>query len=87
MAFCVQVGLYQGSVSSPFLFTQLLDVLTEGLRCELPWTLLYADDGFLCRTGDEELNMEAEKRRNSLEERGLRVNRINTAGMRCDLRK
>ena len=82
--FNVRVGLHQGSPLSPFLFILLLDVLTEGLRSEMPWSVLYADDGFLCGTDDEELNREAERWRNCLEERGLRINRIKTVGMRCD---
>ncbi|XP_064079453.1 uncharacterized protein LOC135196535 [Macrobrachium nipponense] len=76
----VQVGLHQGSALSPYLFTLLLGILTEDLRREM----LYADDGFLCATDDEELNFKAEGWRNCLEERGLRINRIKTVGMRCE---
>ena len=82
--FDVRVGLHQGSALSPFLFILLLDVLTEGMRRRIPWSILYADDGFLCGTDDEELNREAEEWRNCLEERGLRINRIKTVGMRCN---
>ena len=59
--FDVRVGLHQGSALSPFLFILLLDVLTEGMRRRIPWSILYADDGFLCGTDDEELNREAEE--------------------------
>ena len=83
-SFKVQVGLHQGSALSPFLFTLLLEVLTRDLRQEVPWSMLYADDGFLCGTDDKELNREAEEWRSCLEERGLKISRVKTVGMRCN---
>ncbi|XP_064087497.1 uncharacterized protein LOC135202173 [Macrobrachium nipponense] len=84
VGFIVQAGLHQGSALSPFLCALLLDVITEDLRHKIPWTILYADDGFLCATDDEELNIKKEGWRNCLEERGLQINRIKTVGMRCE---
>ena len=82
--FEVKVGLHQGSALSPFLFITLLDVLTEGLAIEMPWNILFADDGFLCAVTDEESNVMTEEWREALELRGLRVNRVKTVGMRCN---
>ena len=46
--FEVSVGLHQGSALSPFLFNVVMDVLTEGVREAVPWTIMYADDIVLC---------------------------------------
>ena len=42
--FKVQVGVHQGSVLSPFLFTIVLEALSRDFRTGCPWELLYADD-------------------------------------------
>ena len=42
--FEVGIGLHQGSALSPFLFIMLLDTISQDVRTELPWELLYADD-------------------------------------------
>ena len=42
--FKVKVGMHQGSVMSPFLFTVVVDVVTEFARDGALSELLYADD-------------------------------------------
>ena len=42
--FEVGIGLHQGSALSPFLFIILVDTISQDVRNELPWKLLYADD-------------------------------------------
>ena len=42
--FEIEVGLHQGSGRSPFLFTIVLDTISEECRNGLPWELLFADD-------------------------------------------
>ena len=42
--FEVGIGLHQGSSLSPFLFIMLVDKISQDVRNELPWELLYADD-------------------------------------------
>ena len=42
--FEVGIGLHQGSALSPFLFIMLVDTISQDVRTELPWVLLYADD-------------------------------------------
>ena len=82
-AFKVRVGLHQGSALSPFLFVMLLNLLTEDLQLELPWTVVYADDVMLCMVETNELNIKLEDWRQALEDRGLRINRIKTECMQC----
>ena len=46
--FKVKVGLHQGSALSPFLFAVIMDRLTNEVRRETPWTMLFADDIVIC---------------------------------------
>ena len=43
-SFKVKVGLYQGSALSPFMFAVIMDRLTDEVRREPPWKMLFADD-------------------------------------------
>ncbi|KAF7704748.1 hypothetical protein HF521_021820, partial [Silurus meridionalis] len=42
--FRVKVGLHQGSALSPFLFAVVRDRLTDEVRQESPWAMMFADD-------------------------------------------
>ena len=42
--FEVKVGVHQGSMLSPLLFTIVLEALSKAYRSGLPWEVLYADD-------------------------------------------
>ncbi|KAK3544885.1 hypothetical protein QTP86_027580, partial [Hemibagrus guttatus] len=44
----VEVGLHQGSALSPFLFAMVMDQLSEEVRQESPWTMMFADDIVIC---------------------------------------
>ena len=46
--FKVGVGLHQGSALSPFLFAIVMDRLTDEVRREAPWTMMFADDIVIC---------------------------------------
>ena len=56
--FEVKVGVHQGSVLSPLLFVAVMEVVTRGVKEELPWELLYADDLVLVSQSKEELREE-----------------------------
>ena len=48
-SFKVKVGLHQGSALSPFLFAVIMDRLTDEVKREPPWTMLFADDIVICK--------------------------------------
>ena len=76
--FKVKVGLHQGSALSPFLFTMIIDRLTDEVRREPPWTMLFANDIVICEETREEVERRLESWRYALERRGMKVNRSKT---------
>ena len=79
--FEVKVGLHQGSALSPFIFNIVMDVMTMTVREAVPWSILYADDIVLCAERREDLEVNLERWRTALEERGLRISRSKTEYM------
>ena len=80
--FQVGVGLHQSSAISPFLFAIIIDRLTEDIRKDAPWDMLFADDIVLCRKNYRKLEDDLEILRNTLERRGLKVSRSKTEYLR-----
>ena len=58
-SFKIKVRLHQGSALSLFLFAVIMDRLTNEVRREPQWTMLFVDDIVICR--DQERS-EAETR-------------------------
>jgi len=81
--FAVGLGLHQGSALNPFLFTLVTDELTRGIQDALPWCLLFADDIVLIDETRQGVNVKLERWRQTLEVRGLRVNRSKTEYLHC----
>ena len=81
--FEVKVSLQQGSALCPFLFAIIMDMLTKDVRKDAPWDMMFLDDVVLCREDREELEASLEKRREVLEERGLKVSRQKTEYLCC----
>ena len=74
-SFKVKVGQHQGSALSPFLFAVIMDRLTNGVRREPPWTMLFADDIVICKETRKEVERRLEFWRYILERREMKVSR------------
>ena len=74
----VNVGLHQGIALSPFLFAVIMIRLTDEVRREPPWTMLFADDIVICEETREEVEQRIECWRYALEKRGMKVSRSKT---------
>ena len=46
--FEVKVGLHQGSALSPCLFAMMMGRMTDEIREEASWTMMFADDIVIC---------------------------------------
>ncbi|KAK3568025.1 hypothetical protein QTP86_028617 [Hemibagrus guttatus] len=79
--FNVEVGLHQGSALSPFLFAIVMDQLSEEVRQESPWTMMFAEDIVICSESREQVEVNLERWRFALERRGMKVSRIKTEYM------
>ncbi|KAK3575213.1 hypothetical protein QTP86_021994 [Hemibagrus guttatus] len=79
--FKVEVGLHQGSALSPFLFAMVMDQLSEEVRQESPWTMMFADDIVICSESREQVEENLERWRFALERRGMKVSRNKTEYM------
>ncbi|KAK3533132.1 hypothetical protein QTP70_008813 [Hemibagrus guttatus] len=79
--FNVEVGLHQGSALSPFLFAIVMDQLSEEVRQESPWTMMFADDIVICSKSREQVEENLERWRFALERRGMKVSRSKTEYM------
>ncbi|KAK3520565.1 hypothetical protein QTP70_027087 [Hemibagrus guttatus] len=79
--FKVEVGLHQGSALSPFLFAIVMDQLSEEVRQESPWTMMFADDIVICSESREQVEVNLERWRFALERRGMKVSRSKTEYM------
>ncbi|KAK3543296.1 hypothetical protein QTP70_014041 [Hemibagrus guttatus] len=79
--FKVEVGLHQGSALSPFLFAIMMDQLSEEVRQESPWTMMFADDIVICSESRKQVEENLERWRFALERRGMKVSRSKTEYM------
>ncbi|KAK3532785.1 hypothetical protein QTP86_028154, partial [Hemibagrus guttatus] len=79
--FKVELGLHQGSALSPFLFAMVMDQLSEEVRQESPWTMMFAGDIVVCSESREQVEGNLERWRFALERRGMKVSRSKTEYM------
>jgi hypothetical protein len=81
--FLINIGLYQGSALSPFLFALVMDEVTRDIQGGIPWCMLFTDDVVLV---DERTRVDQKLKlwRRTLETRGFRLSRSKTDYMKCD---
>ena len=77
-SFKVKVGLHQGSALSPFLFAVIMDRLTDEVRREPPWTMLFVDDIVICEETRKEVERRLKSWKYALERRRIKVSRSKT---------
>ncbi|XP_051780460.1 uncharacterized protein LOC127527026 [Erpetoichthys calabaricus] len=65
------MGLHQGSALSPFFFAVVMDRLTDEIRQESPWTMMFADDNEICTDSREQVEETLERWR--YERRGMKI--------------
>ena len=63
---------------SPFLFVMMMDRLTDEVRRELPWTMVFADDIVICKETKEEVERKLECWRYALKRIRMKVIRSKT---------
>ena len=66
---------------SPCLFAMVMDRMTDEVREEAPWTMMFADDIVICSESKEQVEEKLESWRYALERRGMKVNRRKTEYM------
>ena len=71
--FKVEVRLHRGLAPSPFLFAMLMDRLTDEVKQESPWTIMFAADIMICSESREQVKENVEIWRYAFERRGMRV--------------
>ena len=72
--FEVKAGLHQGSALNPCLFALVMDRMTDDIREEAPWTMMFADDIVICSESKERVEEKLESWIYALERRGMKVN-------------
>ena len=74
-SFKFKVGLHPGSALSPFLLAVIINRLTDEVKREPLWTMLFADDIVVFQETREEVERRLECWRYALERRGMKVSR------------
>ena len=77
-SFKVKVGLHQGSALSLFLFAVIMDRLTDEVRREPTWMMLFADDIVICEETRQEVEQRLKSWKYALERREMKVSRSKT---------
>ena len=57
----LKVELHQGSALSPCLFSMVMDWMTDDIREEAPWTMMFADDIVICSESKERVEEKLER--------------------------
>ena len=78
--FEVKVGLHQGSALSPCLFAMVMDRMTDVIREEARWNMMFAADIVICSESKEQVEEKLESWRCAVERR-MKVNRRKTKYM------
>ena len=53
----IRVGVHQGSCLSPLLFIIVMEAVSEMVRRDVPWDMLYADDLIVAEDSSNSLQL------------------------------
>jgi Reverse transcriptase (RNA-dependent DNA polymerase) len=82
--FPIKIRFHQGSTLSPYIFTLMMDEITNDIQENIPWYMLFADDVMLIDENIIGVNQKLELWRQTFESKGFsRLNRTKTEYMRC----
>ena len=81
--FEIRVGVHQGSCLSPLLFIIVMDAISEHVRREVPWDMLYADDLIVADEEEAGIQTRFTDWQEALESKGLKININKTETMVC----
>jgi hypothetical protein len=82
--FPINIGLYQGSALSPYLFALVMDEVTRDIQCGIPWCMLFADIVVLVDESRMGVDQNLELWRRTLEAKGFRLSRYKTKYIKYD---
>ena len=85
--FELKVGLHQGSALSPCLFAMVMDRMTDVIRGEAPWTMMFAYDIVIWSESKKRAEEKLKSWIYDLERRGMKVNRRKTEYMSVNERQ
>ena len=71
--FKVDVGRHQGLTLSLFLFAMMMDRLTDEVRQESLWMMMFADDIVICIESREQVEENLKRWTYALDRRGMKV--------------
>ena len=78
--FAVEVNLHQRTAFNPFLFAIIKHSLTENIRKEASWQMMFAQDVVMCTREKDMLDVEVDQWREleASEKMGMKVSRAKT---------
>ena len=74
----MEMRLLQGSSLSPFVFVMVMDRLTDEFRQTSLWTMMFADDIMIPSQRSEQMEINLESWRYTLERIGMKLNHSKT---------
>ena len=77
VVFCA-IFLNKFEFSTALFASMVMDRMTDDIREEAPWTMMFADDIVICSESKEHVEEKLESWRYALERRGMKVNRRKT---------
>jgi Reverse transcriptase (RNA-dependent DNA polymerase) len=72
--FSIKIRLHQGSTLSQYIFTLVMNEITNDIQGDIPWCMLFVDDVVLIDESRIGVNQKLELWRQTLESNGFRLN-------------